>query len=181
MGPSNGLRVRRFRARYSLCSRVASEARHFSIFDSLFHNLAHFLISFHSRFIGSPLYTITPTVCKPNKMSQPRKSIRKKRQTQLSFTPLPSSSPATSQYSEQIQRRAASVPYDGTMSTPTKKCRIGYSTPAGSPFSQASSNGGSPFGSQQVRVVIPSPRKNSDQLPTPAASSQVEVNNEQGN
>ncbi|CAD6567335.1 MAG: hypothetical protein ASARMPREDX12_000217 [Alectoria sarmentosa] len=112
-------------------------------------------------------------------MSQPRKSIRKKRQTQLSFTPLPSSSPATSQYSEQIQRRAASVPYDGTMSTPTKKCRIGYSTPAGSPFSQASSNGGSPFGSQQVRVVIPSPRKNSDQLPTPAASSQVEVNNEQ--
>ena len=50
----------------------------------------------------------------------------------------------------------------------------------GSPFSRTSSNGGSPFGSQTVRVVIPSPTKNADQLPTPAASSQVELDKELG-
>ena len=51
----------------------------------------------------------------------------------------------------------------------------------GSSFSRASSNGGSPFASQKVQVVIPSLSKSSDQLPTPAASSQVEMNDEPGN
>ncbi len=113
-------------------------------------------------------------------MSQARRSTRKKRQTQLSFTPLPSSSPAASHYPEQIQTRAASVRYDDRMSTPTKRRRIGGSITVGSPFSRASSNGGSPFGSQKVQVMISSPRKSSDQLPTPAASSQVEADKEPG-
>lgn len=64
------------------------------------------------------------------------------------------------------------------MLTPTKKRRIRGSTPLGSPFSRAPSNGESPFGSQTVQVVIPSPRQSSDQLPTPVASSQVEVDKE---
>lgn len=48
----------------------------------------------------------------------------------------------------------------------------------GSPFSRASSNG-SPFANHRVQVVIPSPSKRPDQLPTPAASSQVELDDEQ--
>ena len=50
----------------------------------------------------------------------------------------------------------------------------------GSPFSRALSNGGSPFPSQKIQVVIASPRQSTDQLPTPAASSQVEVDSEPG-
>ena len=114
-------------------------------------------------------------------MSQPRKSNRKKRQTQLSFTPLPSSSPAASQYPEQNQRRAASVRYDDTVTSPTKKRRVGGSIPLRSPFSRVSSNGGSPFGPQKVQIMVQSPSKSADQLPTPAASSQAEVEKEPGN
>ena len=50
-----------------------------------------------------------------------------------------------------------------------------------SPFRLAASNGRSPLRSQKAEVVIPSPSKNADQLPTPAASSQVEVDKELGN
>ena len=50
-----------------------------------------------------------------------------------------------------------------------------------SPFRSAASNGRSPFRSQKAEVVISSPSKNADQLPTPAASSQVEVDKELGN
>ena len=113
-------------------------------------------------------------------MSQLRKSTRKKRQTQLSFTALPSSSPAASQYPDQIQQRAASVRYDDSMASPTKKRRVGGSTPIGSPSSRVSSNGGSPLKSRKVQVVLPSPSKIPDQLPTPAASSQVEMEKEPG-
>ena len=113
-------------------------------------------------------------------MSTQRRSNRKKRQTQLSFTPLPSSSPAASQYPEQVQRRAASVRYENTLMSPTKKRRIGGFEPKGSPPSQASSNGGSPFGSQRFQVVIPSPSKSPNHLPTPAASSQVELDKDSG-
>lgn len=66
------------------------------------------------------------------------------------------------------------------MSTPTKKRRIGGAASVVSPFSPASSNGGSPLGSQKVQVVVPSPKQSLDQLPTPAASSQVEVDGEPG-
>ena len=101
-------------------------------------------------------------------MSQVRRSTRKKRQTQLSFTPLPSSSPAASQYAEENQYRPASIRYEDPISSPRKKRRV------------ASSDGGSPFKSPKVQVVIPSPRKSADQLPTPAASSQIELDHERG-
>lgn len=51
----------------------------------------------------------------------------------------------------------------------------------GSPYSRPSSDGESLFGSPKVQVVIPSPRHSFDQLPTPAASSQVEASMEHGN
>ena len=106
-------------------------------------------------------------------MTPLRKSSRKKRQTQLSFTPLPSSSPALSQYPEQVQQRAASVRYDSDAASPTKKRRVGND----SPNKFASSSLEKPmFGGKKVQVVIESPSKKPGQLPTPAASSQLEVN-----
>ena len=107
-------------------------------------------------------------------MSQLRKSTRKKRQTQLSFTPLPSSSPALSQYPEQVQQRAASVRYDSDAS-PTKKRRVGKDS---SNILASSPPAKSTFGGKNVQVVIESPSKNPRQLATPAASSQLEVNQE---
>lgn len=104
-------------------------------------------------------------------MSQPRKSTRKKRQTQLSFSPLPTSSPAATQYPEQIQRRAAAVRYDSDMS-PTKKRRVADHSTYKLPFSPISS-----AEKHKLQVVIPSPSKSFEQLPTPAASSQVRVEN----
>ena len=106
-------------------------------------------------------------------MTQLRKSTRKKRQTQLSFTPLPSSSPAVSQSPEQVQQRAALVRYSSDAASPTKKRRVGKDSPnelASSPLAQ------SMFGGKKVQVVIESPSKKPGQLPTPAASSQLEVN-----
>ena len=106
-------------------------------------------------------------------MTPLRKSSRKKRQTQLSFTPLPSSSPALSQYPEQIQQRAASVRYDSDAASPTKKRRVGQGSPnilASTPLEK------SMFGGKKVQVVIESPSKKPGQLPTPAASSQLEIN-----
>lgn len=103
-------------------------------------------------------------------MSEPRKSTRKKRQTQLSFTPVPSSSPALSQYPEQVQQRAVSVRYDSDAASPTKKRRVGYDPSnklASSPIAK------SMFGGKKV---IESPSKKPGQLPTPAASSQLEGN-----
>ena len=102
-------------------------------------------------------------------MSQTRKSTRKKRQTQLSFSPLPSSSPAVSQYLKQIQRRAASVRYDSDAASPTKKRRVGNDSLnklTSSPIAQ------SMFGGKEV---IESPSKKPGQLPTPAPSSQLEA------
>ena len=106
-------------------------------------------------------------------MTPQRKSTRKKRQTQLSFTPLPSSSPAVSQYPEQVQQRAASVRYDSDAASPTKKRRVGKDS-----FNKLASSpvGKSMFGGKNVQVVIESPSKKPGQLATPAASSQLEVN-----
>ena len=106
-------------------------------------------------------------------MSQIRKSTRKKRQTQLSFTPVPSSSPALAQYPEQVQQRAASVRYDSDAASPTKKRRVGNDSInklASSPIVK------SMFGGKKVQAVIESPSKKQGQLPTPAASSQLEGN-----
>ncbi len=105
-------------------------------------------------------------------MSQLRKSTRKKRQTQLSFSPLPSSSPAVSQFPEQVQQRAASVRYDSDATSPTKKRRLGNDSTnkvASSPLVN------SKLGGKKVQVVIESPSNKPGQLPTPAASSQLEV------
>lgn len=99
-------------------------------------------------------------------MSQLRRSFRKKRQTQLSFSPLPSSSPAASQYPEQIQQRAAAIRYDSDIS-PTKKRRIAIQSQHKSPISSSGPR------QQKIQIVIPSPIKTREQLPTPAPSSQV--------
>lgn len=103
-------------------------------------------------------------------MSETRKSTRKKRQIQLSFSPVPSSSPALSQYPEQIQQRAAAVGCDSDAASPTKKRRVGNDSLnklASSPVAK------SMFGGKKV---IESPSKKAGQLPTPAASSQLEGN-----
>ena len=105
-------------------------------------------------------------------MSQIRKSTRKKRQTQLSFSPLPSSSPAVSQYPGQVQQRAASVRYDSDAASPTKKRRVGNDGPsklASSPVAK------SMFGGKKVQSLTESPSKKPGQLPTPAPSSQLEA------
>jgi len=102
-------------------------------------------------------------------MSQPRRSIRKKRQTQLSFTPLPSSSPAASQYPEQIASRAASVRYG---ESPTKKQRVAGTAPTRPSCSPATSPSKLSFTRQEVKVVVHTPQKGTSQLPTPVASSQ---------
>ena len=102
---------------------------------------------------------------------------RKKRQTRLTFAPLSSSSPAASQYPDQIKERAAAVRYDNHDSA-AKKMRLNATS-----SSQARSSS-SPFTYSSPKVIIKSPPKEASQskepcifsktaLPTPAASSQV--------
>ncbi|GAB7357767.1 hypothetical protein MBLNU459_g0417t1 [Dothideomycetes sp. NU459] len=50
-------------------------------------------------------------------------SSRRNKQTQLSFTPLPSSSPASAAYNQQVRDRAAAVRFDGSPS-PAKRRKI---------------------------------------------------------
>ena len=101
---------------------------------------------------------------------------RKKRQTRLTFTPLSPSSPAASQYPDQINERAAAVRYDNH-DRAAKKRRLN-----GTSSSQTRSS--SSFTYSSPKVVIKSPPKEASQskepcifsktaLPTPAASSQV--------
>ena len=107
-------------------------------------------------------------------MSQSRRSARKKRQTQLTFTPLPSSSPAAKDYPDQVQQRAAVVRYDENMSSPTKKRRLfAVSSPDVPGSSPQASKGRTREGQAQVQMVE-SPSRKPSQLPTPVASSQVE-------
>ena len=102
---------------------------------------------------------------------------RKKRQTRLTFAPLSSSSPAASQYPDQIKERAAAVRYDNHGRS-AKRMR-----PSRSSSSQAKLT--SSFTYSSPKVVIESPPKeaskskepfifNKTALPTPEASSQVE-------
>ena len=104
---------------------------------------------------------------------------RKKRQTRLTFSPLPSSSPAASSYPNQVQERAASVRYDKD-GRPAKKRRLD-----GTSSSQPSAFSSSPVIHTNPRVVVKSPSKGASiskqpsifsgaALPTPAPSSQVE-------
>ena len=103
---------------------------------------------------------------------------RKKRQTRLTFSPLSSSSPAASQYPDQIKDRAAAIRYDNH-GRAAKKMRLD-----GTSSSQARPSSSS-FAFSSPKVVIKSPPKEASRfkepcifsktaLPTPAASSQVE-------
>lgn len=67
--------------------------------------------------------------------------------------------------------------YSDAAMSPTKKRRIGGSAPIESLANGGSSDGGSP----KVQVVVPSPSESPGQLPTPVASSQVEMEKETGN
>ncbi|KAL8734617.1 MAG: hypothetical protein Q9181_003133 [Wetmoreana brouardii] len=99
----------------------------------------------------------------------PLKASRCKKQTRLRFTPPPSSSPAASDLPEQTQLRAAAVRY-AAMESPTKKRRL------------APANPGQKI--PQLDLTIPSSTSHRNRthdmaLPTPAPSSQVEVQQEE--
>ena len=122
-------------------------------------------------------------------MSSLRRSNRKQ-QTHLTFSPLPSSSPATSDYPDQIQRRAAAVHYDQSPS-PSKRRRVTNAPSRQTMLTRAKSRGlNTPINSSPGKFEIESPESKerlrkevfSDQapLPTPQASSQVEVADGQG-
>lgn len=49
---------------------------------------------------------------------------RRRRQTRLAFTPLPSSSPAAASYPSQIRERAAAVEYTGSPAAKKRKVVI---------------------------------------------------------
>lgn len=101
----------------------------------------------------------------------PSSSSSTRKQTRLSFSPLPSSSPAASDLPEQIQNRAAAVRYDA-FGSPTKKRRI---------VPPRSGQGKLDF---ESRMPIKKHYGGSDDasapLPTPEPSSQVEVKQEEG-
>ena len=88
-----------------------------------------------------------------------RKSVRK-RQTQLKFTPVPSSSP---------QRPEAQVRIDEVI-TPTKKRKVGSDPTLSSQLGSQLS----PFSQSRVQVVVHAPAGKPVQLPTPLPSSQTE-------
>ena len=90
------------------------------------------------------------------------------------FSPLPSSSPAASDYPDQVQRRAAAVRYDQSPS-PSKKRRTTNALPQGTVLT--------PVESQSFQTPT-KPRRgiasfsDEPQLPTPLASSQAAVDDE---
>ena len=102
-------------------------------------------------------------------MSSARRASRQKRQTQLTFTPLPSSSPSLSQLTP------AAVRYGTSLGSPTKKRRTEDIPAKSLPLTSAKSRLRSAFDEQELRVIVPSPRRKSEseQLPTPEVSSQV--------
>lgn len=118
-----------------------------------------------------------------------RRSNRKQ-QTRLTFSPLPSSSPAASDYPEKIQRRAAADGYDQSPS-PSKKRRVYNVLPRQTVVTAAKSHGlNTPINSSQSAPGIRSSKSKKDlrkdqfsdeaALPTPLASSQTEVGDGQG-
>ncbi|KAL9001827.1 MAG: hypothetical protein Q9188_005215 [Gyalolechia gomerana] len=93
------------------------------------------------------------------------RSSKKKQQTRLSFTPLPSSSPAATDLPEHTQTRIANVRYD-LMASPTKKRRLA-----------PPSSGTSELG---FRVNVPAANDSTigGALPTPEPSSQIQAGHE---
>ena len=93
----------------------------------------------------------------------------RKRQTRLGFTPVPSSSPRSeahirindaSRHSK--RRRTDDADSDALVITPDIARAIALSK------------------EQDVQVVVPSPRTRDGQLPTPAASSQIDAIRDEG-
>ncbi|KAL8698446.1 MAG: hypothetical protein Q9201_006571 [Fulgogasparrea decipioides] len=99
----------------------------------------------------------------------PFKVSRRKQQTRLSFTPLPSSSPAALDLPGQIQNRAATVQYDA-MESPTKKRRLAPANP-GQRIPQ--------FDLTTSSSMSHRDRTHEMALPTPDPSSQAEPKQEE--
>ena len=120
-------------------------------------------------------------------MAPPRRS-RRARQTQLTFSPLPTSSPGVSDYSEQVQRRAAAVRFEDSPS-PEKRRKLSVASPSevnvrpskGRLAKQSQLSSGSRLSSGPVTRSGQSRHRSKDAaLPTPAASSQAEQAGEPG-
>ncbi|KAF2238782.1 hypothetical protein EV356DRAFT_504090 [Viridothelium virens] len=85
-------------------------------------------------------------------MGPAMKSSRPKRQTRLTFSPLPSSSPQSSKYPPQIRDRAAAVAYEGSPS-PAKRRKIDKAGIGMSPFRGNPIGLATPQKSSQTRDV----------------------------
>ncbi len=102
---------------------------------------------------------------------------KEKWQTRLTFSPLPSSSPATAGYPEQLQGRAAAIGYDSP-GRPIKKRRVDNDLSNSAMLSPISSSPVPGFTQRFITGVISS--FNEVALPTPVASSQLDKMEEHG-
>ena len=91
----------------------------------------------------------------------PAHRMTRKRQTRLTFTPIQSSSPEKPKAHVRI----------GENSSPLKKRKVGFNS---SPKSELAEEP-SPSSQTRVQVIIPSPARQANQLPTPLPSSQPEA------
>ncbi|MCJ1478867.1 hypothetical protein MMC13_007551 [Lambiella insularis] len=119
-------------------------------------------------------------------MPSTRSSRSSKRQTRLAFTPLPSSSPQASSLSSGIRTRAAAVRY-GSLESPTKRQRIvdtaGLADTSGprTPHRPKEAPTAGNVLVESMPLLSPfkwpwsAAKKRGDTLPTPDASSQLEV------
>ena len=102
-----------------------------------------------------------------------RRIDKKKKQSRLSFTPVPSSSP---------QRPEAHVRLNDA-TTPRKKRRIVSGSVSDSDVEKLSPDVAQAIAlskQDNLKVVLQSPRGKRDQLPTPELSSQIEQSGEEG-
>jgi len=102
---------------------------------------------------------------------------KEKWQTRLTFSPLPSSSPAAAGYSEQSQGRAAAIGYDSP-GRPIKKRRVDNDLSNSAMLSPVSSSPVPGFTRRSITGMISS--FNEVALPTPIASSQADNMEEHG-
>lgn len=96
---------------------------------------------------------------------------KEKWQTRLTFSPLPSSSPAAAEYPEQLQGGAAAIGYDSP-GRPIKKRRVDNDLSNPAMLSPVSSSPVLGFTQRSITGVMSS--SNEVALPTPVASSQVD-------
>lgn len=95
---------------------------------------------------------------------------KEKWQTRLTFSPLPSSSPAAAGYPEEVQGRAATIGYDSP-GRPIKKRRVDNDSSNSAMLSPVSSSPAPGFIKRYITGMVSS--FNEVALPTPVASSQV--------